>query len=330
LRCPADDFKPGSGNIHMAVKQAVKVSIVIPTLGRPAVLEECLVATAAALAKYGKKNWEIIVVNNGEKLTEKNHAICKKFKVTEVRANRTLGSAAARNAGFAKASGEIIAVFDDDAFVLSNWFTEIIPLFSDGKVGAAGGLEIRNKKTSFFSRVLHGIWRKIFRQGKVTKWGNVIPIPDSAFGLQKVDHLHGSNFAFSRKALAKVNGFDDVFVGHHRDETDFLYRIRKAGFRILLNPKTGANHGLASIGGNVPPEKKRQWAYWYNRNNALFFFKDVYDGNPLHAISFFLLEATYTLFRTIAHANPYYILKANAYLEGMVLARQEGKILAKK
>lgn len=313
----------------MARKPAA-LSVIIPTLGRPAVLEKCLETVFASLARYGKKDWEVIVVNNGEKLTDENHKVCAKFKVNEVRVNKTLGSAGARNAGIAKASGKIIAVFDDDAFPLADWFSKIVPLFEDSRVGAAGGLEIRKKKSSAFSAITHAIWRKVFPGGKISKWGNVIPIPDSGEKTMRVDHLHGSNFAFSRKALEKAGGFDEVFVGHHRDETDFLYRIRKAGFRVLLNPKTGANHGLSSVGGNVPPEKKRQWAYWYNRNNSLFFFKDVYDGNPLHAISFLLLEASYTLFRTIAHANLYYILKANAYLEGYILARQERKLLATK
>ena len=306
------------------------LSVIIPTLGRPAVLEKCLRAVTASLANYPARGWEIIVVNNGEALTRENHKICVKFKVREVRVNKTLGSAGARNAGLKKAAGKVIAVFDDDAFPQLDWFSKIIPLFDDDCVGAAGGLEIRKKKASAFSAAVHAIWRKLFPEGKISKWGNVIPIPDEGRKVIQVDHLHGSNFAFSRKALEKVGGFDEVFVGHHRDETDFLYRIRKAGFQVLLNPKTGANHGLASVGGNVPPQKKRQWAYWYNRNNALFFFKDVYDGNPLHAISFFLLEATYTLFRAVAHANPHYILKANAYLEGMILARQERKLLAKK
>ncbi|MFA6330067.1 MAG: glycosyltransferase [Candidatus Micrarchaeia archaeon] len=311
-------------------KNPAGLSVIIPTLGRPAVLQKCLEAVYASLAEYGKKDWEVIVVNNGEKLTGENHKVCARFKVSEVRVNRTLGSAGARNAGIAKASGKIIAIFDDDAFPLVDWFSNIVPLFGDEKVGAAGGLEIRRKKTSAFSAGVHAIWRKAFPEGKISKWGNVIPIPDSGNKTIQVDHLHGSNFAFSRKALEKVGGFDEVFVGHHRDETDFLYRIRKAGFRVLLNPATGANHGLASIGGNVPPEKKRQWAYWYNRNNALFFFKDVYDGNPLHAASFLLLEAAYTLFRTVAHANLYYVLKANAYVEGWILARQERKMLARK
>ncbi len=306
------------------------LTVVIPTLGRPAVLEKCLKAVTASLAEYPSRDWEIIVVNNGEAMTAENHTVCKRFKVREIRVNKTLGSAGARNAGIAKASGKIIAIFDDDAFPQPDWFSKIIPLFDDPKVGAAGGLEIRKRKTSAFSAAVHAVWRKVFPEGKISKWGNVIPIPDCGEKIIRVDHLHGSNFAFSKKALERVGGFDEVFVGHHRDETDFLYRIRKAGFRVLLNPKTGANHGLASVGGNVPPEKKRQWAYWYNRNNALFFFKDVYDGNPLHAISFLLLEAVYTIFRTIAHANPYYILKANAYLEGMILARQERKMLARK
>jgi GT2 family glycosyltransferase len=303
----------------------VKVSVVVPTLGRPAVLEKCLGAVKESLRHYGRGGWEIIVVNNGERLTLENHRVCAKFKVREVRANRTLGSACARNAGIAKARGEIIAVFDDDAFPLPGWFFEIIPLFDDERVGAAGGLEIRKRKASAFSAMAHSVWRKIFAQGRVTRWGNVIPIPDCGEKIIRVDHLHGSNFAFSRKALRKAGGFDEVFVGHHRDETDFLYRIRKAGFLVLLDPKTGARHGLAAIGGNVPPEKKREWAYWYNRNNALFFFKDVYDGNPLHAASFLLLEAAYTLFRTVANANPYYVLKAGAYLEGYVLAKNERK-----
>jgi GT2 family glycosyltransferase len=271
------------------------------------------------------KDYEIIVVNNGERLTEENHLMCKKYGVKEIRVNRTIGAVAARNLGFAEAKGEVIAVFDDDAFPKQNWFKEVMPLFRNPAVGAAGGLELKTTKTSFAERIFHQIWFVFAKPGSVTASGNVVPNVSTGADIVEVDHLHGSNFAFSKTALKKVKGFDPFFVGHHRDETDFVYRIKKAGFKVLLNSRTGAIHGLVSVGGSVPPERKREWAYWYNRNNALFFFKDVYDGSLLRLALFFVREAFFSLYRAIVNSNIHYLLQFGAYFEGRELAKRRSK-----
>lgn len=91
------------------------VSIVIPTRDRPALLARCL---HAVLAQQSTTSFEVIVVNDGGAGVER--VVASDERVVLVRGEGT-GPAAARNAGIAKASGDVVLFTDDDAVPQPGW-----------------------------------------------------------------------------------------------------------------------------------------------------------------------------------------------------------------
>src|SRR5262249_47677192 len=86
--------------------------------------------------------WELILVDNGstDRTSDLLHSFAEKapFRVTLVYEPRP-GLGRARNAGIARASGEIIAFTDDDCYVRPDFLIRILEVFQDEGVGFMGG-----------------------------------------------------------------------------------------------------------------------------------------------------------------------------------------------
>lgn len=91
---------------------APRVSVVIPTYNRPALLREALASIAAQTCT----DWEVVVVDDGSTPPIDAAALeaVVNGRLRLVRHDQPHGVAAARNSGFAAARGELIAQLDDD------------------------------------------------------------------------------------------------------------------------------------------------------------------------------------------------------------------------
>ena len=93
-----------------------KISVVIPAHNEEKYIEKCLLSLENQ--SIPRKDYEIIVVNDSS--TDKTKSVAKKYadRVIDVHA-RIVGKA--RDVGFKKASGWIIASTDADTIVPRNW-----------------------------------------------------------------------------------------------------------------------------------------------------------------------------------------------------------------
>jgi len=291
----------------------MKLSIIIPSYGRAQVLKDCL--ESINKLKNELKDYEIIVINNNndKKIENDTSRVCKKYKlnITEINTHRGLGSVKSRNMGIKKAKGDLLLFFDDDTIIQKNYFNNLLKSYNNENIGAVGGAEIKEQKNSIFHKLLF----KFKKTGDITWSGEIISnfSPNIKNSL-KVKHLQGSNFSIRKSVIDKIGLMDEKMIGHYRDETEFVYRVYKAGFDVIFNPKCKVIHTATTIGGNVSPNKKKEWAYWYHKNNSYFFFKHLYNNNFLKLIMFILREFFTSIIRVILYKNIYYIIEMKKYL----------------
>ncbi|MDQ6660091.1 MAG: glycosyltransferase family 2 protein, partial [Chloroflexota bacterium] len=124
----------------------LRVSVVVPTFKRPALLERCL--NALLSQDFAPRDYEVIVVDDADcdetRLQVEWRAKCAKecghtmryIPITGI--SRSHGPAAARNIGWRAAYGEIIAFTDDDCIPVSSWLTEGYAAFVDGVAAVSG------------------------------------------------------------------------------------------------------------------------------------------------------------------------------------------------
>ena len=136
-----------------------------------------------------------------------------------------------------------------------------------------------------------------------------------------VDHLPGGNMSFRRSVFDRIGGFDVSYGGPGLgEETDFCLRARRAGFRLIFEPRASIDHLHLPTGGCREP-RFDTWLYWHAHNGILFVLRHARRG----AIPIYLLKRIlrFGLF-ALEHGSPAYVLVgmnglargATAYVSG--------------
>src|SRR5207248_4355260 len=128
--------------------------------------------------------------------------------------------------GIARTCGELVAFVDDDAICHRKWLEELIQVFDNEEVGAAGGLVYRMNGSDIEFR--NGI---IDRCG-VVRWNQPEPGLHWDWEDGYLNTVSGNNCIFRRSALTAIGGFDEAIEYYH-DEVDVVMRLRDAGFRTV-------------------------------------------------------------------------------------------------
>lgn len=190
------------------------VSVIIATWRRPELLERCLLALINQ--SFDKRWYEVIVVTDGPDLQTINCIELLQQQVFEsppihwISLATKKGPAAARNAGWMSARGELIIFTDDDCIPLHG--------FIDNYWQA---------------------YQRSFRQ-QVAFCGKVqVPVPDEPSDYEKnISLLEDASFvtancACTKKALQKVNGLDEDFTMAWREDSALEFACIKSGIPIV-------------------------------------------------------------------------------------------------
>lgn len=96
----------------------------------------------------------------------------------------------------------------------------------------------------------------------------------------EVDHLLGANMSFRSDVLARMGGLREGFPGTClREETDICLRVRRLGFRIVLNPRAVVDHVAA-------PQFRGQrfdvrYDYYAQRNHLVLLLRNFGPSDPV-------------------------------------------------
>jgi glycosyltransferase involved in cell wall biosynthesis len=187
---------------------ALRVSVVIPTYKRPALLQRCLLALLNQ--NLPAERFEVLVVDDGQ--TDDTRALVDALAeqmrheggpaLHYLRPLGTRGPAGARNRGWRAARADLVAFTDDDTVPDPHWLREGLRAFAPGRVAA---------------------------------WGHVhVPLPpvvtDHArvtAGLERARFVTANCFV-RRGALVAVGGFDERYTRAWREDTDLYFALLRA------------------------------------------------------------------------------------------------------
>lgn len=243
------------------------VSVVINTLNRCAHLEDAL----RSLRNLDYPNFEVIVVNGPS--TDATEAVLSAWQ-GNVKLERCglPNLSMSRNVGIRAASGDIVAFIDDDAVPHPRWLTNIIPYFSDHRVGAVGGYTIDN--TGVRLQAGKTICDRFGNAYYVDEWFDERALCRP--GTPYYRSLLGTNSAFRRSILQDIGGFDETFA-YLLDETDVCLRIIDAGYRVLYEPNALVFHQYAPSA--IRDSNKVARTFYPSSTSKAYFVKR--HGEPL-------------------------------------------------
>jgi GT2 family glycosyltransferase len=236
------------------------LSVVIVTYNRCRELEDCL----NSLLSMNERPNEIIVVDSNS--TDGTKEIVKNYDVKFVCINEK-SRIKARNVGFQKATGEILAYLDDDVITSKDWAKELLEPYKFKDVGGVGGRVLPSDNSAISSNIS----KKFMAIGKVFDNGFISNNYDifTKFPIE-VDTLIGCNMSFRRKLLFNIGGFDENFMGNcYREETDVSVRVKRLNYKLIYQPKALVWHKYKG------KKIDRKWYYWYSYNHFYFCLKNL-------------------------------------------------------
>lgn len=218
------------------------VSLAIVNYNRSAVLEECL---AAVYAHAGGVRVEVVVVDNAS--TDGSvEMVREKFPQVKLIVNdHNAGRAIATNQAIREGSGRYVFVLDNDAIVRPGTLPEMVRFMDEHPRAGVLSCELLNPDGSIQPDYRHlPSWpRLVMRTLGLDKL-----FPDSppaarggAEGVVEVGAVPGSCMFLRREVTDEVGLMDEQFI-FYLEETDWCYRIRRAGWKIYLTTKVGVVH----------------------------------------------------------------------------------------
>lgn len=228
---------------------AVRVSVVIPTCGRPRLLQRCL--NALVEQSLPPEDYEIIVVDDGHS-DETEALVAKVLEQTQgrpvlryLRPEGTKGPAGARNRGWRVARAPVIAFTDDDTIPDRDWLR--YGLFA---------METRERPA---------IWGRV-----------VVPVPPvptdhekNTRGLEQARFVTANCFV-RRSALEAVGGFDERYRKAWREDADLYFALMERYGEI--------DHVAAAV--VVHPVREAPWGVSLRQQANVYYDALLYKKYP--------------------------------------------------
>jgi len=206
----------------------MELSVVVPTLNRREQLARCLDALAEHVPAA-----EVVVVNGPS--TDGTTGMVRDHDDVDVlveMAERNVN--AARNAGIARAAGDVVALLAHDHAVESGWYDAVREAVADGAAGITGPTH------------------RPRRAGMETE-----EVETRTIAGREVTYFNGENFALTSAALDALDGFDEYLeTGGARDAA---HRLAGMGHRVAWTPGMSVRREVETDGG----VEQRDWGWRY-------------------------------------------------------------------
>ena len=197
------------------VKEQQKVTVVIPTLNRYKYLKDVL----KDFEQQDYKNFEIIVVDQSEPL---NEAFYKEFNLDiKLVPQKEKALWLARNTAVKNASGELIALSEDDVRINSDWISQHLKCLDFFKADISAGV--------------------FYPEGK--------SIPKESSYFKVASQFATGNAMLYKHVFKSIGLFDRQFEKQRMGDGEFGMRAYLNGFKSVSNPLASCIDVKAEVGG---------------------------------------------------------------------------------
>jgi GT2 family glycosyltransferase len=264
------------------------ISIVIPTKNNEDLIGNCL--RSLKEMDYPKDKTEIIVSDGLS--TDRTQEIAKSYEARIV-LDHGKSVVSGRNAAFAVARGQLIAISDADCVMDKNWLKNSLKYFQDPKVGGIGGPNLIPEDETAFGKAVGLIFAYapyVTRAAHTRVLNTVIE-----------SRSHGSNAIYRADVLEKVTPVDESLIGG--EDVIMNDEIEDLGYKLLYVPDVLVNHYRR-------PNPRRWWKqmYRYGIGRVLLPRKRKGEVHPIHIIAGLSVPIFLLICLLLAWLNPWLLL----------------------
>ena len=244
------------------------VSVVVVAYNGLPWIERCLESV---------RGLEVIVVDHSS--TDGTvELVREKFPQVRLVEQANVGMGAGNNAGMRAASGRYFLLLNSDAWVVGDGVERLAAYADEHPEAAVVGPRLLHEDGSL-QRSVRGfptLWRLATEYLFLRKLGPRTRALNAFYGAgfahdepREVEWLFGACLLVRREATDAVGLFDESFF-MFSEETDWCYRFRGAGWKVLFYPGAEAVHvGGASHGGRLYVENLRGHLRFFAKHHGL-------------------------------------------------------------
>jgi GT2 family glycosyltransferase/SAM-dependent methyltransferase len=217
------------------------ITVIVVNWNRRELLRSCLVS----LTKQTNAQFQLIVVDNGS-TDGSADMVSTEFPLAKlIRNSENLGFCRANNQAIRLASGERIALLNNDAEAGPEFLHELeMAMKGDSGIGMAAAKIVLFADPSRIDKAGHLIWPDGQNRGRGTG-----ALDTGQFDVQEeVLWPDGCAAMYSRSMLEQIGGFDEDFFAYG-DDAELGLRARIAGWRCIYNPRAIVRHHHSSTLG---------------------------------------------------------------------------------
>lgn len=233
----------GCWQIRYHIQTYRRVSIIIPTRDRAAILDTCL---TSIFEKTDYPDYEVLVVDNGS-VEDRFFQVIEKWKQKQgdrfrvERLDIPFNYSKLNNDGVARTGGDYLLFLNNDTEVLhSDWITAMVEQAQRPSVGAVGALLLYPDNTIQHAGVVVGIGRAAGHSHK----HYASNAPGYFNQIQTTNNYSAVTAAClmcRRDAFEEVNGFEEELAVNFND-VDFCLKLRDRGYQNLYLPHVVLYH----------------------------------------------------------------------------------------
>src|SRR5262245_27137793 len=263
------------------------ISVLVCTYNRAGLLRETLTALQAQQPP-ADCHVEIVVIDNNS--TDETPAVVAEsaanggFRIVSLKETRQ-GKSFALNAGLASASGEVLALTDDDVVPAADWLARIVDHFRTREVQFVFGKVLprwgRTPPPEILTVPAQDIWGPLA----------IVDYGDTAADYLPESHSQrlpiGANLAFARSALLAIGGWrtdlgkvNNTLVSG--EDHEIFMRLRRVGlYAGYYDPLLTVRHYVP--GDRLTRRYFRRWFFWHGKTQALM-LDDLYPDIDMASV----------------------------------------------
>lgn len=211
-------------------------------------LQPCLAALVAQTLEH-----ELVVVDNGSTDGTAEWVRANVSAARLLRLPENAGFAGGNNVGLRAASGDLLALVNNDTVPPPSFLQELTaPFAMQAKIGAVAGVLAFAHQPQIVASAGIDIARDgVHRDARMLE--RIVDLPETPV---EIFGASGGAVCYRRVALADAGLFPDRFFNYLED-ADLAWRLRLKGWRCMLAPRAIVPHVYSATAGHASPRKQR-------------------------------------------------------------------------